>query len=126
MKKLSARQYALAIDQVLQTTTKSQLREVAARLLVRLRRDRTPRLVARIIEQLRAIEAVRHGRRRVTLEVAGAGMAASLSKRLVKAEVTVVVRPELQRGVAIIINDKRIDATLAGHLQQLHRSLLST
>ncbi len=123
MKRLSARQYAMAIDMAL-TAPKASVAQIAPRILHRLRRDRAMRLMPRVLEHLRNIESARRGRRRVTIEAATPRAADALADQLTKTDVTVVIRPELRRGVAVIVDDRRIDASLDGRLRQLQQSLL--
>jgi F0F1-type ATP synthase delta subunit len=125
MKKLTARQYAAAIDQVLTLQPESDQTALAGRVLKRLRRDRMLRLWSRVFEHLKNMEAVRQGRRRVLVEAPTLSQAQAVARQLSQVSVQIQLNPALQRGLAVTINDQRFDASLAGRLQQLRRSLLS-
>lgn len=126
MKRLSARQYAIAIDQALNGKPKPDLGVVAGQILHRLRRDRAMRLLPRILDHLKSLEAVHRGRIRVTVEAPTVGVADALIAKLKSADATIIINPALRRGVAVTVDDRRIDATLTGRLHQLHRSLVSS
>lgn len=126
MKKLTARQYALAVDQVLHQASAPAAADVAARLLERLRRDRTQRLSSRITDHLRTLDAARRGQGRAIIEGPTSAQASAVAKQLKHIDASIVVDPSLKRGIAVTIDDRRFDLTLTGRLQQLRRSLLSS
>ncbi len=122
MKRLSARQYATAVDRALHES-KRGVGAIATALLERLRRDRAMRLLPRVLDHVRNVDAARRGRQRVTIEAASIDAADAVTEKLKNADVTVHIRPELRRGVAVTINDQRIDASLAGRIEQLTKTL---
>jgi len=126
MKRLSARQYATALDAALTDSGRPNMSVIAGQFLHRLRRDRAMRLMPRILEHLKVLESARHGRIRVTVEAPTSEAADALLKHIKKADATVIIDPSLRRGLAVTIDDRRLDASLTGRLHQLHRSLVSS
>lgn len=125
MKRFSARQYAVAVDQALHAAKGKDVSLVADRLMTRLRHDRAMRFLPRILYQLRQLDATRHGRRLGLIEAASGSWGLSLAKKLPDVDARVEIDQMLQRGLAVTIDDRRIDASLQGRLKQLLASLTS-
>lgn len=127
MRKLSARYYAQIIWQVWLKAGAAERSDVVKAFIMLLHRDRTLKLMPRILEQVQRLEDQKNHVTRVKVEVTEQGVAIGVEHKLhdvlgpVATDVS--VNPAIIGGAQVKIGDELIDGSIATQLQRLQHHL---
>ena len=125
----SASLYAAALDRAWDESDAKTRPAVVRSFLQLIIRQRSAKLLPRIIDRLQALDLARRKTQAVTVQVAtaaaGQTVTTELKKALGKIEVTVQEDQAVLGGAAIRLGDTVIDGTIATQLKRLHTQLTS-
>lgn len=127
MKRLSSRDYAIAVVEAWQETKAKDRPVVARKFLELLRRQRAMKLLPRILDWITRLDDQATGQTRVV--VTGAtkldadSLTTMLTKKLGAVAVSTVTDERVIGGLAIRVGDTVVDGTVATRLQRLRSHL---